>query len=65
MIKHVEAKSVEVQFTKTEKYINLIVEDIGKGFDADKIVYGLGSNSIKNLFSESANFISIQPKAGV
>jgi signal transduction histidine kinase len=64
IIKHAEAISVEVQFTKRKESISLIVEDIGKGFDTSTIAYGLGLTSIRKRVYTIAGKIHIDSVKG-
>lgn len=49
IIKHAQAQKVVIQLTKSNKNINLMVEDDGRGFDAkDKTSKGIGLSNIDN-----------------
>ncbi len=47
-IKHAGAKSVNLHLTIYENTLNLLYEDDGKGFDADKVQKGIGLKNMKN-----------------
>ncbi len=46
--KHAAATHVEVNFTKHEGYLNLMVEDDGKGFNQAESSNGIGIHNMKN-----------------
>jgi len=48
VIKHANAREVDIQLTKTDTDLILKVEDDGKGFDLDKVKRGLGLDSINS-----------------
>lgn len=66
VIKHSKAKLVEVQLTKQDKEVNLIVEDRGKGFDVVAKSPGLGLNSIKSRVDALGGALNVDsaPKRG-
>lgn len=47
-LKHAEASELTIQLVKGEDYVNITVEDDGKGFNTEKYKQGLG---LKNIFS--------------
>jgi signal transduction histidine kinase len=47
-LKHAESKSVEIVFSKENDWINLYIEDHGKGFDVDKETEGIGLFNIRS-----------------
>lgn len=47
-LKHAHATMVIVQISQDDNRINLTIEDDGRGFDKNKITYGLGIRNIKN-----------------
>ncbi|MCP3930052.1 MAG: hypothetical protein GY705_13240 [Bacteroidetes bacterium] len=48
IIKHAEAKEVIVQVTVEDEYIELLVEDDGKGFDTTHLKGGIGLDNIQS-----------------
>ncbi|RAW02348.1 tetratricopeptide repeat-containing sensor histidine kinase [Pseudochryseolinea flava] len=64
IVRHARAKSVEVQFTMNDESINLIVEDSGKGFDVEKVNYGVGLNSIRRRVTDIQGTLHIESVPG-
>lgn len=48
VFKHADATFAELQITKNEDSLNIILEDNGKGFDDQNSVKGIGINNIKH-----------------
>ncbi|HMD01165.1 MAG TPA: histidine kinase, partial [Ferruginibacter sp.] len=51
IVKHADAKKVSIQLIKYPKYINLIVEDNGKGFDHNKAMEEKRGIGLGNILS--------------
>lgn len=61
IIKHAACKNVIVELTKHSKFIELNIEDDGKGFVLSKIKRGLGLNNIQSrtlLYNGTSQFIT-------
>jgi len=54
VLKHAEASRLSILLTcfDEENLINIMVQDNGKGFDADKVNYGMGLKSMKEMIAE-------------
>ena len=66
IVRHAAAKNVLIQFTLIGEEISLIVEDDGKGFDAEhqKLNGGLGLNSLASRVSLLKGFFDIASVPG-
>jgi len=65
ILKHSEAKKVEVELSNTKNQITLSVKDDGKGIDLDKIQRGSGLNNILDrckLIKAKNNIVSVLGK---
>jgi signal transduction histidine kinase len=51
IVKHAHADRVDLQITKLEGYVNLMIEDTGVGFDISKTSDGIGLNNITSRVS--------------
>lgn len=47
IIKHAGATEATIQFSEDENGLNIMVEDNGKGFDINKVTFGLGLTNIE------------------
>jgi signal transduction histidine kinase len=64
IIKHAEATEVTIQFSEDENMLNVMVEDNGKGFDVNKIKYGLGLTNIEKRLEKIEGDIVIDSAIG-
>ena len=67
VVKHAEAKTAMIQFTRFDEEVSLVVEDDGKGFDvtARKLEGGLGLGSLGSRVSLLKGFLDIASTPGV
>jgi signal transduction histidine kinase len=64
IIKHAEANFVEVQLLWSEDCVNLIVEDLGKGFNPASVKSGIGLNSIAKRVESMGGKLNIDSNPG-
>ena len=64
IFKHADAKSIEIQLLRHDEYINLIIEDDGKGFKFEKIQNGLGLKNIQSRVSLLDGKLDIDSQPG-
>ncbi len=62
--KHAITTGIDVQIIKHDKYINILLEDYGKGFDTGKKVTGIGLKNIKDRVAVLEGEISIDSQLG-
>ncbi len=48
IMKHAQANQVEVQLTKSEAELDVMIEDDGKGFDANVLAKGIGLKNMRD-----------------
>ncbi|MCB0807283.1 MAG: sensor histidine kinase [Bacteroidales bacterium] len=64
VVKHAEAKEVILQLTWHEHSLNVIVEDDGKGFDANLVDAGIGLQSIRQRVDYLGGELGIDTQKG-
>lgn len=64
-LKHAQAKKVEIQLTKMEDNLNIIIQDDGIGFDTSKASEGIGIQNIKQRVSKAEGEIIFDSAKGV
>jgi hypothetical protein len=64
IIKHAEASEVTIQFSEDENMLNVMVEDNGKGFDVNNIVFGMGLKNIEKRLEKIDGNIVIDSTPG-
>ncbi len=64
ILKHAHATSVEIYLTMHQFYINLIVEDNGKGFDPEQVGNGIGLRNIHERVGSLKGNLSFDTKEG-
>lgn len=64
IIKHADASEVTIQFSEDENILNVMVEDNGKGFNANEIVYGMGLTNIEKRLDKIDGNIVIDSSPG-
>lgn len=63
IIKHAQATQAEVQLTKHEDYLNIVIHDNGKGFKTNK-KQGIGLRNIKERLQKVQGTINIDSGSG-
>tara|TARA_R110000751_G_scaffold7805_3_gene31507 strand:+ start:46094 stop:48061 length:1968 start_codon:yes stop_codon:yes gene_type:complete len=63
IIKHAQATQAEVQLTKHEDYLNIVINDNGKGFKTNK-KQGIGLRNIKERLQKVKGSITIDSSSG-
>lgn len=61
--KHAEASAISLNFTKHEDFLNIIVEDDGRGFD-NNTKKGIGLNNIVERLSSIESIFNIESSVG-
>ncbi len=64
IVKHSKAKSVEIQLIMQDKYVSLMVEDNGIGFDTNNHSQGIGLSNIRSRISAMKGKVSIESLFG-
>ncbi|MCI4666675.1 MAG: ATP-binding protein [Bacteroidia bacterium] len=66
VIKHADASEVDIQLSRNENEISLIIEDNGKGFDSQKIKEkkGMGLNNLKMRVEQLGGKFNIDSSIG-
>lgn len=64
IIKHAQPNLVEVQLVLNDQYVNLLIEDDGKGFDTSKMSKGIGLLSIRSRVIKLNGTIDIDSNIG-
>jgi hypothetical protein len=64
IIKHAEASEVTIQFSEDGNMLNVMVEDNGKGFDVNNIVFGMGLANIEKRLEKIDGNIVIDSTPG-
>ena len=62
--KHSETKTIDFQLIMHNNYINLLVEDFGKGFNPNTINKGLGLSNIRERVMLLKGITKIDSKKG-
>lgn len=63
-IKHAEATRINVQLTVDERFVSLSVQDDGKGFDPETVVYGAGFTNMRNRIASYNGKINVYSSPG-
>lgn len=64
ILKHAEASHVSVQVIRSQKTVNVMVEDDGRGFDASKADEGMGTGNIRERAREFNGTVAIDARPG-
>jgi two-component system NarL family sensor kinase len=63
-LKHAKAREILVQITRTDHQLDLLVEDDGVGFEADKVKKGMGTDNIANRVQFLKGELNIESSKG-
>ncbi|HEX6181071.1 MAG TPA: ATP-binding protein [Chitinophagaceae bacterium] len=58
--KHSDAKKISVNIFQKDHYVEMIIEDDGKGFDTNQTFHGNGMNTLKKRVDELGGYFNIQ-----
>jgi len=64
IVKHASASFAEIQLTKHDNYVNLLVEDNGNGFDLSNKTEGIGLSNIRSRVKVANGQIDIDTAPG-
>ncbi|MBP6311469.1 MAG: ATP-binding protein [Flavobacteriales bacterium] len=63
-MKHAKATEISITITRTDRALNIVVTDNGKGFDANKPSAGMGMRSIRERAASMRGTVSVDSRPG-
>ncbi|MGB5943679.1 MAG: ATP-binding protein [Leeuwenhoekiella sp.] len=63
VIKHADASNLDISITKHTQFVNILIEDDGKGYDAEKVSTGMGLTNIKSRITMLHGKLQINSEA--
>lgn len=63
-LKHAEASEINVQLSRIDHILSIVVEDNGKGFNPDTVAHGVGLHSIQERVGRLGGSISFETGKG-